>query len=232
MGGGILMAQLAFQFLGNESIELETRIWLYEHFGTSLMSIYTMFECTFTGGWRWMARPLIQDVHYLFAVFWVSWIVLVNFMTIRVVGALFLKSTLAVAAQNDERIAMEAQKKKKETAVKIEAMFKAADETGDGSLGEEEFEAMLEKPEVLEAFEAIGLDVDELMALFSVLSSDDGEADYEEFLNGAMAMTASAPCLDNMKSAQNQLKLLSDTHLILSETLAIRKVLGGQYGRI
>merc|ERR1719174_264532 len=108
-----------------------------------------MFECTFTGGWRWMARPLIQDVHYLFAVFWISWIVLVNFMTIRVVGALFLKSTLAVAAQNDERIAMEAQKKKKETAMKIEAMFRAADETGDGSLGEEEFEAMLEKPEVL-----------------------------------------------------------------------------------
>ena len=37
-----------------------------------------------------------------------------------------MKSTLAVAAQNDERLAMEAQKKKKDTAIKIEDMFKAA----------------------------------------------------------------------------------------------------------
>lgn len=174
-----------------------------------------------------MARPLIEEVHYAFAIVWMMWVILVNFMTIRVVGALFLKSTLQVAAQNDERLAMDAQKAKKETAKKIEAMFKAADSSGDGSLGEEEFQAMLEKPEVLTAFEEMGLDADELMALFSVLSSDDDAADYEEFLNGALAMTGSAPSLDNMKSSQNQLKLLSDTHLILGETLAIRKVLDG-----
>jgi len=226
------MAQLIFNFFDDDSITLERRIWLHDYFGGTLMCIYTMFECTFTGGWRDFARPLIVEVHYLFAVFWIGWIVLVNFMTIRVVGALFLKSTLAVAAQNDERLAMEAQKKKKETALKVEKMFKAADATGDGSLGEEEFESMLDKQEVIDCFDEMGLDVDELMALFSVLSSDDGQADYNEFLNGALAMTASSPSLDNMKSSQNQLKLLSDTHLILSETLAIRKVLGSVYGKI
>jgi len=229
------MAQLCFNFYDNESLDIETRIWIYEHFGTTIMSIYTMFECTFTGGWRLYARPLISEVHYLFAVFWVAWIVLINFMTIRVVGALFLKSTLEVAAQNDERIAMEAQKLKKETAIKIEQMFKAADETGDGSLGEDEFEEMLQKQEVVDAFDEMGLDQDELMALFSVLSADDGAADYEEFMNGALAMTARSPSLDNMKSSQNQLKLLSDTHLILGETLAIRKALSSSksmYGRV
>jgi len=227
LGGGILMSQLAFNFIGDESLDLERRMWLYEYFGTTMISIYTMFECTFTGGWRFLARPLIQEVHYLFALFWMMWVILINFMTIRVVGALFLKSTLQVAAQNDERLAMDAQKSKKATAIKIEAMFKAADSSGDGSLGEEEFAAMLEKPEVVAAFDEMGLDTDELMALFSVLSSDDAQADYEEFLNGALAMTGSAPSLDNMKSSQNQLKLLSDTHLILGETLAIRKVLDG-----
>lgn len=220
------MSQLAFNFYDNDEISIANRIWLFEHFGGSLMSMYTMFECTFTGGWRFIARPLITEFHYLFAIFWITWIVIVNFMTIRVVGALFLKSTLEVAAQNDERIAMEAQKKKKDVAAKIHDMFQAADETGDGSLGEEEFQAMLERQEVVDAFDEIGLDIDELMALFSVLSSDDGAADYEEFMCGALAMTASSPSLDNMISSQNQLKLMSDTHLILGETLAIRKVLG------
>merc|ERR1719456_1885747 len=144
-----------------------------------------MFECTFTGGWRFMSRPLLEKISYGFAVFWILWVIVINFMTMRVVGALFLKSTLAVAAQSDERLAMQAQKQKKETAAKIEHLFKAADETGDGCLGEEEFEAMLEKPEVVAAFEEMGLDMDELWALFSVLASDDGGADYEEFMNAA-----------------------------------------------
>merc|ERR1711959_814410 len=113
-----------------------------------------------------------------------------------------------------------------ETAAKIEHLFKAADETGDGSLGEKEFEAMLEKPEVVAAFEEMGLDMDELFALFSVLASDDGGADYEEFMNAALAMTASSPQLDNMKSAQNQLKMAGDLHLVLDQTLAIKKMLG------
>jgi hypothetical protein len=228
--GGILMSQLAFNFFDNESIDLETRLWLYENFGTTFISIYTMFECTFTGGWRFFSRPLITDVHYLFAVFWILWIILVNFMTMRVVGALFLKSTLAVAAQSDERLAMQAQKKKKEIGEKIEELFKAADETGDGCLGVEEFEAMLSKQEVIDAFAEMGLDMDELYALFSVLSSDDGSADYEEFMTGALSMTASSPQLDTMKSAQNQLKLACDIHLVLDQTLAIRKTLSSLTG--
>jgi len=223
--GGILMSQLAFNFLDNDSLDFESRVWLFENFGTTFISIYTMFECTFTGGWRFFSRPLIQDVHYLFAVFWVLWIILVNFMTMRVVGALFLKSTLAVAAQSDERLAMQAQKAKKETAAKIEELFKAADETGDGCLGVEEFEAMLEKREVIDAFADMGLDMDELYALFSVLSSDDGSADYEEFMTAALSMTASSPQLDNMKNSQSQLKLAGDLHLVLDQTILIRKSL-------
>jgi hypothetical protein len=223
--GGILMSQLAFNFFDNDAVDLETRLWLYENFGTTFISIYTMFECTFTGGWRFFSRPLIQDVHYLFAVFWILWIILVNFMTMRVVGALFLKSTLAVAAQSDERLAMQAQKAKKETAAKIEELFKAADETGDGCLGVEEFEAMLQKQEVIDAFADMGLDMDELYALFSVLSSDDGSADYEEFMTAALSMVASSPQLDNMKNSQSQLKLAGDLHLVLDQTILIKKSL-------
>jgi hypothetical protein len=226
VAGGILMAQIAFNFIDDDSISLQRRIWLYENFGTSFQSIYTMFECTFTGGWRFFSRPLISEVHYAFAVFWVVWIILVNFMTMRVIGALFLKSTLAVAAQSDEKLAMQAQKRKKEIASKIELLFKTADESGDGCLGEQEFEAMLDKPEVVQAFDEMGLDMDELHALYSVLASDDGGADYEEFMNGALAMTASSPQLDNMKNSQNQLKLAGDMHLVLEQTMAIRKALG------
>ena len=49
--GGILMAQLAINFLDDESIDVDRRIWLYKGFGTTFASIFTMFECSFTGSW-------------------------------------------------------------------------------------------------------------------------------------------------------------------------------------
>ena len=44
----------------------------------------SMFESTFTGGWRFYSRPLIEEVHYAFALFWVLWVLLINFVTMRI----------------------------------------------------------------------------------------------------------------------------------------------------
>lgn len=229
--GGILMAQFAINYLEVESISIERRIWLYSSFGTTTGSIYTMFECTFTGHWWAFARPLIEEVSELFALFWIIWIIIVNFMTMRVVGALFLKQTMAVAAQDDEKVAMDQQKRRGKIASALRVIFSEVDSSGDGSINQDEFDSMLESPHVLAEFSNLGLDIDEVCALFSVLTSDDGEADSDEFICGALAMSTSSPTLDAMKSLQNQMKIAKGIDDIITSLQPMRRAMGLQPSR-
>lgn len=214
--GGILMTQMAEHFLTDVSLDNATKVWLFENFGTTTRSSYTMFECTFTGTWTRFARPLIEDVSAVFAVFWIAWILGVNFMTMKVVAAIFMKHTFAVASLDQEQVAMDNKKRKEEYAKELMVIFHHADTSGDGAISKDEFEAMLLKPAVVQAFEKIGLDTFEVATLFDVLSSDDGDADYEEFLEGALKMTSSTYTLDAVQVMHNQMKMSRDLDNILS----------------
>lgn len=203
---------------------METRVWLYESFGTTAGSVYTMFECTFTGGWRFYSRPLIEDVDYKFALFWVGWIVFVNFMTMRIVGALFLKQTMDVAAVDAERLAMSNMKRKDKFAGALRDIFVLVDTSGDGAISLDEFETMLQNEEVFKNFRKLGLDEDEVTALFTVLSDDDGCADYEEFLHGALKMNSSARTIDSVQVMHNQMSMHRDLLQLLEFMEPLRKL--------
>merc|ERR1719324_1062089 len=74
LAGGVFMVQLLVGFM-----EVETRKWVYGRFGGSARATYTMFEATFTGSWVASARPLIEDVGPEYALFWVLYVVGINF---------------------------------------------------------------------------------------------------------------------------------------------------------
>lgn len=207
MTGAIIMVQCSFLYVEDESIDIETRLWLFQNFGTVTQSFYTMFECTFTGGWRFYSRPMIEDVSSNFAMFWVPYVFLVNFVVMRVVAAIFLRQTLAVADVDKERLAMETMKEKNFFAKELRGIFAEADTSCDGAICKAEFECMMENVNVCRTFEKLGLDTDEVVALFDVLSDDDGEADYEEFLSGALKMKTSARAIDAVQIMHQQLMM-------------------------
>lgn len=221
--GAIFMTQLSDTFLSDKEADLtdEDKEWLYTNFGTVFASMNTMFECTFTGGWRFMSRRLIEEVHYGFAVFWVLWIILVNFVTMRVIGALFLCKTMKVAANDKEKCAMNQLKRKGELSQILRMMFEAADTSGDGAISEEEFEHMLAHSTVVEDFSKMGLDIDKVRQFFSVLVADDGTADYNEFLSGALAMATSSPAIDTMKTLQHNIKIERDIKTVREAVLPL-----------
>merc|ERR1711990_761064 len=101
---------------------------------------------------------------------------------------------------------MEAMKKKEVFAAHLRSAFEEADESGDGAISQDKFESMIENKHIMAKFQGLGLELDELMALFSVLSEDDGVADYEEFLQGALKMKGSARTIDTMQLLHEQLK--------------------------
>eukprot|EP00440_Ansanella_granifera_P018987 gb/GFBE01020633.1/.p1 GENE.gb/GFBE01020633.1/~~gb/GFBE01020633.1/.p1 ORF type:complete len:559 (+),score=155.45 gb/GFBE01020633.1/:1-1677(+) len=196
IASGMLMVNLCQGFILNEQEDQTMRLWLFERFGSSGKAAYTLFEATFTGTWVQSARPLIVDVNPGFAFFWVLYVTIVNFAVIRVIAALFLKQTLAVASEDAEKTARENMKKKEDFARNLRQIFQYADSSGDGLISFEEFHGMIKEPHVLELFMKLQLDLSDVSALFLILADEDGTASYDEFLKGAMAMKATARNLD------------------------------------
>jgi len=223
--GGIFMTQLAQPFLDDVAIGLQRRKWLYEHFGTITNSMHTMFEATFTGAWRLSSRPLIEEVHYGFAIFWVLWVVMVNFVTMRVLAALFMSQTMQVAKVEHERWAMSQFRSQGESSKRLLRTFEAADTSGDGAICQEEFDEMMSLRAVVDEFAKMGLDIDEVYQLFSVLASD-GEVDYDEFVHGALALASSAPALDTVKNLRHTMLMEKRVQEIAECVSPLKKLYG------
>eukprot|EP00930_Biecheleria_cincta_P098096 TRINITY_DN89788_c0_g1_i1.p1 TRINITY_DN89788_c0_g1~~TRINITY_DN89788_c0_g1_i1.p1 ORF type:complete len:571 (-),score=86.49 TRINITY_DN89788_c0_g1_i1:134-1846(-) len=193
---GMLMVKLTEAFILDADQDLEMRLWCFNRFGTSMRATYTVFEATFTGTWTASARPLIERVDPMFTLFWGPYVLLVNFAMIRVIAAMFLKQTLAVANNDQETKARENMAKKETFSNQLRMIFEVADTSGDGCINLEEFEIMTNDAKVVSLFQEMGLAINDVYALFMILADDDGQADYDEFLTGAMDMKSQASNLD------------------------------------
>merc|ERR1719454_2184840 len=107
---------------------------------------------------------------------------------------------MSVAAQDQEKTAMDQLKHKHALAEQLTSIFRDIDTTGDGTITQEEFDTMMSKPSIMRKFVNFGLDRDDVYTLFEVLTSDDGEADYHEFIAGVLFMKSSSPRIDAMKT--------------------------------
>jgi hypothetical protein len=212
LASAILITQLSFVSLDDESIPLLRRKWLYQNFGTADRSCYTLFEMTFTGGWRFYTRVLFEEIGVGFAFFFVPYIVIVNFVVMRVVAALFLKHTLAVAQLDDEKKVTAKVEEKTLITDKIREFFAEADSSCNGAVSAEEFEVMLTNPNVAGYFADLGLKINEAVALFGVLGADDGEVDYQEFLEASIRVRQNVEVMDIVH--------LNHSHAKMSRTLS------------
>jgi len=214
------MSQLLTGFILDEDEDVEMRHWVFDRFGDAAKAAYTMFEATFSTAWFQSSRRLIEDVSDFYAIFWVVFVVTVNFTVIRVVSALFLKTTMAVAAADSEKMIMSRMKSRQKVAEGIRQIFREADTSGDGSIDAQEFVEMLAKPSVGAIFKELELEVEEVVTLFIIVADEDGEADYEEFLEGALKMKESIRTIDTIQILHQHMKLGRQMDMVL-ETLGV-----------
>jgi hypothetical protein len=207
IAAGILMVALMSSFLQDESADAALKMEVYELFGTSLRSTYTIFEVTFTASWVTMARMLIMEVNPLLAWVWIPFVLLINFAMMRVIGALFVKQTLVVANKDQEKLAKQEMKKKASFAVKLHAAFEVLDTSGDGVVTKPEFEDVLQRYGFKKVLAELELDEDDIRALFDIITDEDGEADYDEFLVGAMKLKSNARVFDTIQLMHEQLQI-------------------------
>ncbi|CAK8990219.1 unnamed protein product [Durusdinium trenchii] len=196
--GALLLGNLLQDFVKDESMDPLDREWIWMRYGTSLQATYTLFEITFAGSWPLHARPVLEKASSYFVLFFVPYIVIVVFAIIRVIGAVFLKDTLDAAQNDAEQLVIDRLRLKEQYVNKLEGIFRAIDDSGNGLISEERLSYILSNPKVAAYFQTLDLDVHEGAALFHLLDNGDGEVTLDEFIDGIMRCKGPARAIDQV----------------------------------
>eukprot|EP00405_Crypthecodinium_cohnii_P058262 CAMPEP_0206621040 /NCGR_PEP_ID=MMETSP0325_2-20121206/61997_1 /ASSEMBLY_ACC=CAM_ASM_000347 /TAXON_ID=2866 /ORGANISM="Crypthecodinium cohnii, Strain Seligo" /LENGTH=300 /DNA_ID=CAMNT_0054144145 /DNA_START=479 /DNA_END=1381 /DNA_ORIENTATION=- len=192
----LFLCQALSSSLSDEAIALETRVWIYEYYGTSSRAFYTVFELTFSGGWPNYVRTLVEEVSTGYACFFIFYIISVTFAMFRIITALFLRDTLALASSDAEAEINDKMKQREAYAEKLLDFFHAADASDDGYLTLEEFEDILAHPKVKTWLSIMDLDVHETADFFNILADEEGLVAPEEFVEGILRLKGGARAQD------------------------------------
>jgi len=214
----LFLCQTLQDYIRDETQALDQRKWVNQHYGTATKAVWTMFEVTFSGGWPGFTRRVIEHVSPLYSIFFFLYVGGVVFAVIRIITALFLKDTLAVAANDQEMMMQQKAKDKEKFARKLREVFEEADESGDGTVCWEEFQGMLNNPKAKASLSAMELESHEVESLFQLLDDGDGTVSFDEFLKGVVRLKGQA-------RSQDVLAILHDSRKVLNHVMSMEKKL-------
>ncbi|CAE7902571.1 unnamed protein product, partial [Symbiodinium microadriaticum] len=174
--GALVLGTLLQDFILDPTHSLDDRQWVWMRYGTAYRALYTLYEITFAG----------------------RYITIIVFAVIRVISAIFLKDTLDAANNDAEHLVVERLRKKAEYVEKLEQVFHAMDDSGDGMITEERLTNILANPVAKAYFQTLDVDIYESAALFHLLDNGDGEVTLEEFIEGIMRCKGQARAIDQV----------------------------------
>jgi len=214
------MTQLMQDFVMDETKDHRLRKQIYLYFGRWSYSMLTMFEITVApGGWVKIGRIIIMQVSEWYAVFFMLYVWLVTFAVIRVITAIFLRQTMAVASRDHEVTYHERVTKHDRDVLHLKKIFEEGDKDIGGSLTREEFDKLLKDTRVQAWLSDLELEVSEVRGLFWLLDDGDGYLSFEEFMSGVLRLRGAARNVD-------LITLLYENKKIHLELLALREDMG------
>lgn len=221
--GALFLSQVLHDVIENESRDMETRMHVYTYYGSALRAWLTMFEITFApGAWAKVGRPLMEEVHGAYSLFFVAYVAGVTFAIIRVITAVFLRETLQVASNDSELAIASKLTQKNKYKKEVQQLFTAADKSGDGHVSLPEFEQILENPNVKTWLSVLELEVHEVDGLFHLLDNGDGYITFEEFLAGVVRLKGAARSVDVMTMLYENQKMTTRILQLQEDILNIR----------
>eukprot|EP00929_Paragymnodinium_shiwhaense_P088945 TRINITY_DN4923_c0_g2_i2.p1 TRINITY_DN4923_c0_g2~~TRINITY_DN4923_c0_g2_i2.p1 ORF type:complete len:586 (-),score=129.42 TRINITY_DN4923_c0_g2_i2:124-1881(-) len=219
----LLSHSIMLVYIQDESLDMETRHEAYMMFGSFVRAFVTMYQMTFSLDNS--ASGLCFELSEWFAVPLLMYQGLVSFAVIKVIEAVFLNETIKLAASNDDLMIMEKNRWEALHEEKVHALFREADESGDGLIDYSEFMMIMSDERVATWLDAMEVEISdpklvwELLCGFSGMhggSSDRLNVHY--FVKGFGRLKGSAKSLDTLKMLR-ELEVLSTKLQILDERL-------------
>lgn len=218
----LIVGHLLTTFTEDEDQDLDMRRWVWMHYGTSFWAAYTMFEITFSGGWPGKVRPVLTHVSPWYIVLFLPFVAFVNFAALKVITGIILKETFSATYSDSSIMAAEKLKSHKKQMHQLKQIFSTLDATGDGKISEDEFVSALEKPEVKNFLEDMGVLEHEMLVFFELLDDGDGHISWEEFMNSISRLKA-APREADIIVIERQLAQIKSCVLRLEERSSAAK---------
>jgi len=192
----LVLSQLFHSWIVDEANDLDARMWMNSKFGDFFKTLYTSFELTYSGGWPNILRPVLDSAGLYYMIVLLIYVIVVNFAVVRIISALFLKETLAWAANDTQTAIEEKSEQRKRIAQHVQKLFESLDEDEDGLLKKEEMEAGLHDPLIQRFLGFLDLNVEDVKPLLKILDNGMGTLAIEEFCDRIMYLKGQARSYD------------------------------------
>jgi len=194
----MFLSQVLEDYVLDNSKDVEAKIEVYTYFGTFTRAMLTTFEMTL-GNWVPACRLLMENVSEWYALFFIVYKLAVGFAMLGVIRGVFLHETFKVAHSDDEVMVMQKRRSSQIFVEKLRLLFIELDDSGDGFVSWEEFDAVISTDRVTEYLSALDLEVGEVHELFKMLDHGDGQISFDEFLEGVKRLKGEAKSMDLVK---------------------------------
>jgi len=194
----ILMSQLLYPVLLDESKSADTRRELFKFFGTFLRGSLTMFEVTM-GNWVPVCRFLFENVSPWYGALFVGYRCCLMFAILKVITAVFIAETTRCANSDDELAVQKKQKQRDLYQKKLADAFRHLDVDGNGIISWDEFEPLITNPKLKTWLSTLDIDTHDLMTLYRLYERGDHHFDLECFIEGMTHVKGPAKSIDVLK---------------------------------
>ncbi|OLP87191.1 Sodium channel protein type 10 subunit alpha [Symbiodinium microadriaticum] len=195
ISAGMTISYMVSEFMVDQNAPMEARFAVFRYYGSFSATLLTMFEVLFAN-WAPPCRILIDHVSEWYALVFIIYRCFVGFAVLNVVNAVFVQSTMKVAAADEEVMAREKRKAELAFQRKVSALFRQADISGDGKIDVKEFKRLLKAPKLQLWLSQLEIETTDLWGLFQMLDTGEGEISLEEFEAGTMRIKGMARSFD------------------------------------
>jgi len=194
---GVFVSEGTLVWLVKNDCNSATHKSIVEFFGTLDLTLLSLYKAVL-GGMDWgdlyaVMMPLEGYLRISFLCF-----ICFNFIAmLNIVAAVFIKVAF-IRSESDKQFLIRKELDAKQGYLETMAsIFKQLDEDGDGKINLYELQDHLDTPNVGAYFSKLGVDVNEVEKLFTLLDDDgSGDIDREEFIFGCLRLKGEAKTLD------------------------------------
>lgn len=196
---GISLTQGAVDFLSEDPPRWTSRQHqvLRKHFSRLDFSVLSLFEAM-AGGISWGELvDAITPIPWIYTGIFCVFISFAIFAVLNIVTGVFVQSALERAQLDKETLIQDSMQHKEGYLLKMQQIFQEIDVNGSGTISLDEFQEAMEDERMGAYFDALGINVEDIDTLFTLLDRDGaGSVDIEEFLAGCLKLKGEAKGLD------------------------------------
>jgi len=203
--------------------DVEGLVTYYGGLPTTMMTLFL----TVSGGLEWsIAAAPVQKLGMHYDVIWTLYIAFMMFGLLNVLTGIFVDSAMNAMNTDRDNLIQTHVEERQSFINAIAAVFASSDTDGTGQLSEADMNVILENPNVVAYFNALGVDTTEAMGLFQLLDDDSsGTVSIDEFVTGFLRLKGSAKAVDMVTVMYENRKMSSLIRNISSETRYLRDLI-------